>query len=415
MSAERNVDVLIIGGGPAGLSAAHKLRKNGVQSVTVCERAPQAGGIPRYTEHIGYGYNDLYRLMSGPSYAHKLVQRAQSAGVEILTETTADSWPEDRTVCTTGPKGLCHIKAQAILLATGCRETPRTARLIPGTRPAGIFTTSSLQHFQHSHKTQIGNRAIIMGAEHVSFSAVHTLHKLGCKTVAMVTPHARHQTYTPLKWITADRHSAPVITGAKVTDIIGKRRVEAVEITDINSGTAHTREVDTIVFTGGFIPEYEQAYASGAAIDRHTQGPAVDQFFRTNREGVFAAGNVLRGAEAAGYAAWEGIYVADAISAYLKNGGWPERTVPIICKPPLRCVSPNRILPYTTPAPFWLVTWRVEEIVHGGTLTITQDGRQLIGRRLGTLLPNRRLELCSTYWMEKVDPNGSDVIAQIVS
>ena len=164
--------VAIVGGGPAGLSAAIELRRLGVRHVTVYEREQQAGGIPRHTNHLGFGIRDLHRVMSGPRYARTLAERATRTGVDIRRGAPVFS--------------LDDVDADAVLLATGARERPRAARLVPGDRPAGIFTTGSLQQLAMAGQ-RVGNRAVIVGAEHVSFSAILTLRHVGCTAVAMVT------------------------------------------------------------------------------------------------------------------------------------------------------------------------------------------------------------------------------------
>lgn len=414
MPDERTVDALIIGGGPAGLSAARELRKHQIGSVLVCEREPEAGGVPRYTQHVGFGYSDFRILTTGPRYAKRLVRCALKSGVEILTETTVLEWTGDRTVLTTSPGGLCQISAKAILLATGCRETPRSAHLVPGTRPAGVFTTSSLQHLEHECGTKVGALAIVSGAEHVSFSAIHTLRRLGCKALALVTPHPKHQTYFPLKLATADLHRVPIMPDARVTKILGKKRVEGIEVTSVSTGETRTYEADTMVFTGGFIPEYEQAYVAGVPIDTGTYGPAADQFLRAGCEGVFAAGNVLRGAETSGVAAWEGAYAAKSMAKFLHEGSWPARFVPIRCESPLAYVSPNRMAADPTQMPTNLMTWRVDRFVSGGVLSIKQGSQCLHESNVRGLIPNRRLRMCPTDWLNHVDTEGPEVVARIL-
>ena len=405
------VDVLIVGAGPAGLSAARRLKQRGVEKVLVCERHAAAGGVPQYTHHIGFGYSDLYTLTTGPRYAEKLVRLAEKSGVRLLTETTVFDWPKERTVRASSPNGLYEINAKSFLLATGCRETPRNGRLIPGNRAAGVFTTSSIQHFDCEHPAKIGERAIVVGAEHVSFSAVQTLRRLGCQTVAIVTEHPKHQTYAPLKFAVASLRRIPVIPNSCVSNIIGKRRVEAVEISCGQTQT--TYNTDTIVFTGEFIPEYEQVHTAGITMDRCTYGPGIDQCLRTDREGVFAAGNVLRGAETSGIAAKEGLYAADRITDYLGAGDWPERFIPIQCEDPLCSLSPNRIAPQSEASPGWLMTWRVSRFVDGGILSIRQGERTLFEHIVGRLIPNRRLAICPSSWMKDVDPNGPEIVARI--
>src|SRR5262245_19713138 len=166
---------VIVGGGPAGLAAAIELRAQAMGPVTVIERERQAGGIPRHSDHTGFGLRDLRKVLSGPRYAERYRKLAADAGVEILSETMVTGWRAGRRLELTGPGGRQKIEPPAVLLATGCRERPRAARLVPGSRPAGVMTTSTLQQLVHLRGQRVGRRAVIVGAEHVGFSAVATL------------------------------------------------------------------------------------------------------------------------------------------------------------------------------------------------------------------------------------------------
>ena len=218
-------------------------------------------------------------MMSGPRYARTLVERAARAGVDLRTGTPVFS--------------LDDLDADAVILATGVRERPRAARLVPGDRPVGILTTGSLQQLAHAGR-RVGNRAVIVGAEHVSFSAILTLAHVDCRAVAMVTTLPRHQSYGVIKLATASVRRVPVLTGVDVAEIVGRRRVEKVVLTD-----GRTIECDTVVFTGDWIPDNELARRSGLAMDPEINGPTVDSAFRTSDEHVFAIGNLVHRVAAA--------------------------------------------------------------------------------------------------------------------
>ena len=253
-----------------------------------------------------------------------LIIGAGPAGVAIRPQTAVTGWAGPTAVTYTSPEGLGEIAARTVLLATGCRERPRAARLVPGSRPAGVFTTGSLQRFVHEQHLPVGRRAVIVGAELVSLSALLTLLHAGCEVAAMVTPLPRHQTFPPLWMATAGRHRVPLITGADIAEIVGRERVEAVVLTD-----GRRISCDTVVFTGGWIPEHELARLGGLAMDPGTRGPRLDGAFRTSRPGVFAAGNLLRGAETAGLSALEGRRAAGQMVEFLRARTWPAPGLPI--------------------------------------------------------------------------------------
>jgi NADPH-dependent 2,4-dienoyl-CoA reductase/sulfur reductase-like enzyme len=321
--AHQNSDVLIVGAGPAGLSAAIELKKQGIKNILVVDREPEAGGMPRFCHHTGFGRADLWRIYTGPRYARYYRELAEKHDVEIRTSTTITGWGEagaTQHLTFTSPNGLGEIESQAVLLATGVRERPRAARMIPGTRPLGVFTTGSLQRFVYQEHLSVGKRAVIVGAELVSLSALMTLMNAGVKCVGMTTEEATHQIefpYVVMKWALADILTrTPLMTNARVTNIFGHKRVEGIEITQASK--VFTIECDTVIFTGNWIPENEMARLGGLTIDPITRGPKIDAEFHSSVKGVFVAGNLLRGVETADHCALEGIRAGNIIAKSLR-------------------------------------------------------------------------------------------------
>ncbi|MBK9602183.1 MAG: FAD-dependent oxidoreductase [Anaerolineales bacterium] len=315
-------DVLIVGGGPAGLSAAIELKKQGIKNILVVEREPEAGGMPRFCHHTGFGREDLWRMWSGPKYAKYYRDLAEKMDVEVQTSTTITGWASAKKLAFTSRGGIGEIEADAVLLATGVRERPRSARLIPGTRPQGVLTTGSLQRFVYQEQLPVGKRAVIVGAELVSLSALMTLMHAGMKCEMMVTEEARHQIefpYIVMKWALADILTrTPIVSKTRVSNIFGHKRVEGVELTHA-SGQVETVECDTVIFTGSWIPEHELARAGGLELNPQTKGPRIDAEFCSSVNGVFVAGNLLRGVETADHCAVEGKRAAASIANYLKG------------------------------------------------------------------------------------------------
>jgi len=402
-------DVLIVGAGPAGLAAAIELRKRGAGRVLVVDREKQPGGIPRHCHHTGFGLRDLHRVLTGPAYAARYVREAEKLGVDIETETSITGWREATCLTATRPDGLAEIRARAVVLATGCRERPRNARLIPGSRPAGIFTTGALQNFVYVHHHPVGKRALVIGADHVGFSAVMTLKHARADVVAIVTDLPRHQSYFAYKLVSADRYRVPLWTNLKVTRILGNKRVEAVELTDVRTGSVRQIECDTVVFTGNWIPDYELSNAGGIVIDSNSRGPRVNLSLQTSLRGVFAAGNLIHAAETADVAALGGHAAARAVADYLRDGNWcAESSVPIEIEAPLAWVSPQTISPdsHTTPHGHFIL--RTAQILYGATLTVWQGDQCLWQQRYRRLIPNLPVYL-PDRWLRQVDATAGPV------
>jgi thioredoxin reductase len=405
--------VVVVGAGPAGLAAAIELRRRGVGNVLVLEREREPGGIPRHSDHPGFGARDLRRLTSGPAYARRYAELAAAAGARIACETMATGWTAGGALQVTAPGGRTEIAPAAVILATGCRERPRAARLVPGTRPAGVMTTATLQQLVHLRHETVGRRAVVVGAEHVSFSAVATLAQGGARTVAMVTAEPRHQSAALFRAGAAARYRAPLHTRTAITDIAGRARVESVELTRLDTGRAWSVACDTVVFTADWIPDHELAVLAGIDLDPGTRGPVVDTALRTTRRGVFAAGNLDHGAEPADVAALSGRHAGAAAAAFLAGASpWPHRHVPIHCAWPLHWIAPNAIAPGAGPPARGRFALRARALLRTPEIEVAQDGRTLWRGRLRSVRPGRSAALAAG-WLPTVDPGGGPVALRV--
>ena len=406
--------VTIVGGGPAGLAAAIELRARGVGEVVVIEREAEVGGIPRHARHPGFGVRDLRRPLSGPAYARRYAGLARVAGVDVLTETMATGWA-DSALELTSPGGRSTLSPSAIVLATGCRERPRSARLVPGSRPGGVMTTGMLQQLVYLQRRPAGQRALIVGAEHVSFSAITTLAHGGARALALTTELAHHQSLAAFRLGARVRYGVPVWTRTRVSEIRGRERVEEVELTDLDSGGRREVACDTVVFSADWVPDHELAVLGGVELDALTRGPAVDPGLHSSRPGVFAAGNLLHGAEQADVAALSGRHVAASVSRYLATGEWPAQRVRVHCQPPLGWIAPNALSrgggPAAAPARGHFAL-RAREYLRAPRVEVVQDGRELWSGRLARLMPGRSARL-SASWTDRVDPAGGPVLARL--
>jgi len=431
--------VVVVGAGPAGLSAAVELLRLGAGPVLVADRESAPGGVPRHSWHTGYGLRDLRRVMTGPAYARSLVSAALSAGADLRTDTTVTGWtpgPDgSHAVTMTSPAGRQTVRAAAVLVATGCRERPRTARLVPGDRPAGVMTTGELQQRVYLGGERLAGRALVVGAEHVSFSAALTLEHAGADVVALVTGHERQQSYAAFRFGAAVRWRVPVWTCSAVRRIAGRGRLEGVEVADVRTGATRFVPCELVVFTGDWIPDHELARLAGLAMDPGTRGPAVDTTLATSAPGVFAAGNLVHAAETADIAALSGRHAARHMAAFLGEevaapgsgmatagpgpaapgpgvaaagpGAAPGARLPVLVEPPLRWISPNAI-GSAAPPPLGRFVLRSAVFRRGVRLEVRQDGRLLARSRPARLIPERPVHL-GAAWLDRVDPAGGPV------
>jgi len=304
------VGVLIVGAGPAGLSAATTLAAAGVGTLVV-DREAEAGGVPRHCAHPPYGLAEFGRILQGPDYARRLVARARAAGVRIATGATVMALRPGPVAVVTTAEGVAEIAAERVILATGARETTRAARLTGGTKPAGVVNTGGLQLLVHKAGKAPFRRPVVVGTELVAFSALLTCRKAGAAPVAMIEPGARPVARWPAALL-PKLLGAPLLLSTELVAIEGGARVEGVTVRGPD-GALRPLDCDGVILCGRFRPDAALARASGLTLDPLTGGPEVDQFGRGSDPAVFVAGNLLRGVETAGRCWAEGRATARAV------------------------------------------------------------------------------------------------------
>jgi len=405
---DQHVAVAIVGGGPSGLTAATALAGKVDGAVVVIEREAETGGIPRHSDHPGYGMRDLKRFISGPAYARRLTAMAQDGGATLDTEAMVTNWVGERRLQVTSPRGIRTVTADAVVLATGARERPRPARLVPGDRPDGVYTTGQLQNLVQHHG-HVGSRALIVGAELVSWSAVLTLREAGCATAGMVSGYPRSEAYAVFRLPGRFLMDGPVFTRSRVVGISGKDRVRAAVVENTETGARTTVECDTVVFTGDWIPDHELARTGGLAMDPATRGPVVDAGLRTSCPGVFAVGNLLHPVDTADGAALDGRHVAAAVNGWLKHRDEAPKAVRIRTDGPLRWVAPQLVSAEGGAAARGDLLFWVDEYRRLPRLQAVQDGRTLATKRTPWPAAPGRVYRAPWSLVADADPGGGDI------
>jgi thioredoxin reductase len=383
-------DVVIVGGGPAGLSAARELRRLGAGTVVILERDGEAGGIPRHCGHYPFGMREFTRVLRGSDYACRLVGVARKAGVDIRTRSVVTAIGRQGRVEYTTPEGRRALQGRAVLLATGLRETSRAARLIGGEKPGGILPTGALQGIVYLNGEKPFSRPVILGSELVAFSALMTCRHAGIRPVAMVEPGSRPSAFS-LSRMLPFVMGVPYLSGTKVDAVLGRERVEEVVISQ--SGETSSIVADGIIVSGGFRPEATVAVASGLAIDPGSRGPQIDQFGRIADSVCFATGNVLRGVETSGWCWSEGRRTAHAILAAIR-GQLPEDDGRIveIGDGPVKLAVPARLSSSSSASPAHRhLQLRLDRPARG-VVQLMQAGK-VIAKRSVNSLPDRRILL----------------------
>jgi len=311
---DKSCDVAIIGGGPAGLSTAIELKKLGVENVIVLERFSEAGGNPRHCGHSPFGMREFKRVYFGPKYAKSLVKSALKSGVKIALNTTVTSFEKGGLLTLSTKHGITSLHAKKVVLSTGIREKPRSARLVSGQRPLGIMTAGALQSMVYLGNNKPFEKPVIIGSELVSFSSVATCHHAKIKPVAMIEENTRATAWSFLS-LYPRLLGVKFLSRTRLLEIHGKKRVTGVTVLN-SSGKHEDIDCDGVIFSGQFTPEASLAYLGHLDIDSQTGGPVVDQFGRCSDPDYFASGNVLRPVETAGWCWKEGVETARNIAGF---------------------------------------------------------------------------------------------------
>jgi NADPH-dependent 2,4-dienoyl-CoA reductase/sulfur reductase-like enzyme len=321
-------DVIVVGGGPAGLASAFEAKKAGAEKVLVIERDKELGGILNQCIHNGFGLHHFKEELTGPEYAGKFIDFVKDTDIEILLDTMVLDVTEDKTVyCMNKTEGYMELKAKSVVLNMGCRERTRGAIAIPGDRPTGVFTAGAAQRYVNMEGYMVGKKVLILGSGDIGLIMARRMTLEGAKVVACVElmPYSNGLNRNIVQCL--NDYDIPLFLSHTITNIKGDKRVEAVTIMKVDDatkkpipGTEITFDVDTVLLSVGLIPENEISRAAGIEMDRQTGGPVVYENYETSIEGIFASGNVVHVHDLVDFVTEESELAGKSAAQYVLNG-----------------------------------------------------------------------------------------------
>ena len=348
-----NCDVAVVGGGPAGLAAAVAAKKEGAGKVLIIERDNALGGILQQCIHPGFGLTRFNEELSGPEYYSRFVDEAKELGVEtLLNAMVLEVNGEDKEVyCASAEYGMVLVQAKSVVLSMGCRERTRANIVVPGTRPAGLYTAGSAQRLVNRQNVMVGKKIVILGSGDIGMIMARRMTLEGAKVVMVVELMDYLAGLTRNRVQCLDDFGIPLKLAHTITRIVGNERVEGVYVAPVDENKKPILdkeefvECDTVLFSVGLIPENELTKDAGIEMDRITNGPKVNQYMDTSLSGVFACGNVVHVNDLVDNVSSESEQAGRCAAKYAKGELSTDKTV-FVCKTGrnVRYVCPHKIV-----------------------------------------------------------------------
>ena len=389
----KHYDIVIIGGGPAGLAAAVSARENGIENIMILERDNTLGGILNQCIHNGFGLHTFKEELTGPEYAARFIKKVEEMEIPYKLGTMVLSVGKDKTVTYMNrEEGLVQISAGAVILAMGCRERPRGALNIPGFRPAGIYSAGTAQKLMNIDGYSVGREVVILGSGDIGLIMARrmTLEGAKVKVVAELMPYSGGLKRNIVQCL--DDYGIPLKLSHTVVDIKGDKRLSGVTIAQVDEnrrpikGTEEYYECDTLLLSCGLIPENELSRGVGIAMDPVTSGPVVNDKLETNIEGFFACGNVLHVHDLVDHVSTEAALAGKNAAEYVRGGKSESKRIALRGKNGVRYTVPQSI-DVDNMSDEVTVRFRVADVYKDRSVVVYYDGEKVSAQKKRIMAP----------------------------